>query len=102
MINASEAKRKSIINSKGKRYLDSLESYIDRAVKDGLRSATMSIDLTEPENTFREENLEIRNAIVEELVELGYTVEFKYAKPLPAGCPSDQWNFNNGYIKVEW
>lgn len=95
MINASEAKRKSIINSKGKEYLDRLETYINRAIKDGQRSTTMSIDLTES-------NQELKNAITEELVKLGYTVQFQYAKPLPLGCRSDQWDFNNGYIKVEW
>lgn len=102
MISASEAKRKSIINSKGKEYLDRLETYIGRAINDGLRSATMGIDLTEADYAFQKENQEIRNAITEELVNLGYVVQFQYAKPLPTGCPSDQWDFNNGYIKVEW
>lgn len=102
MIKASEAKRKSIINSKGKKYLDELEKHINRAIKDGLCSVTMSIDLTESNAVYNNENLEIRNAIVEELVQLGYTVDFKYAKPLPLGCPSDQWDFSNGHIKVTW
>ena len=102
MISASEAKRKSIINSKGKEYLDRLETYISRAIKDGKRSATMSIDLTESEYSYQKENQELKNAITEELVKLGYTVQFQYAKPLPSGCRSDQWDFNNGYIKVEW
>jgi hypothetical protein len=102
MINASEAKRKSIINSKGKKYLDNLETYVNQAINDGLRSATMNIDLTEDSSGFYNENQEIRNAVVEELVNLGYTVDFEFAKPLPAGCPSDQWQFNNGHIKVEW
>ena len=100
MISASEAKKKSIINSKGKEYLDRLETYISRAIKDGKCSAIMSIGLTESEDS--KENQELRNVIKEELVKLGYTVQFQYAKPLPSGCPSDQWDFNNGYIKVEW
>jgi hypothetical protein len=102
MIKASEAKRKSIINSKGKKYLDELEKHINHAIKDGLCSATTSIDLTESNAAYNNENLEIRNAVVEELVQLGYTVDFKYAKPLPSGCPSDQWDFYNGHIKVTW
>ena len=101
MINASEAKRKSIINSKGKNYLDALETYINKAINNGLRTATMSIDLIE-DDLFNRDNAEIRNAIIEELVTLGYTIDFKYAKPMPAGCRSDQWNFNNGHIRVEW
>lgn len=102
MIKASDAKRKSIVNSKGKKLLDELEIHIERAINDGLRSATMSIDLTEKSGGFYNENQEIRNAIVEELVNLGYTVDFKFADPLPPGCPSSQWQFSNGHIKVEW
>lgn len=102
MISASVARRKSIINSKGKQYLDSLETYINRAIREGSRTATMGIDLVEPDGPFDKENEEIREAIIEELVNLGYTVDFKYSKPLPAGCPSDQWQFSNGHIRVEW
>lgn len=101
MISANEAKRKSIINSEGKKYLKNLEERINRAIKDGLCSATIAIDLIKPDNAF-DDSQKIRNAIVEELVELGYKVEFEYARELPTGCPTDQWNFNNGHIKVEW
>lgn len=102
MISASEAKRKSIIKSKGMQYLEELEKAINRAIDTGSCSATISIALTEMDSAYRNENLEIRNAIVEELVKLGYTVDFKYADPLPTRCPSDQWDFSNGHIKVEW
>jgi len=102
MIKASEAKRKSIINSKGKKYLDELETKINRAVKEGKQSAYIGIGLTEPDSAFYPENQDIRDAVVEELVKLGYKVDFKYAEPLPTGCPSDQWMFDNGHIKVEW
>lgn len=102
MISASVAKRKSIINSKGKQYLDSLETYINRAIREGSRTATMGIDLVEPVGLFGKENQEIKEAIVEELVNLGYTVDFEFAEPLPEGCPSDQWQFSNGHIRVEW
>ena len=102
MISASEAKRKSIINSKGKHCLNSLEKCINSAINEGLRSAIMSIDLTAMDNSYINESGEIKDAIVEELVKLGYKVEFEFAKPLPTGCPSDQWDFSNGYIKVEW
>lgn len=105
MISASEAKRKSIVNSKGKEYLNKLENRINDAIKDGNRSAMISIDLIEPSGgkfALNKEPEEIRTAIVGELTSLGYRVNFKYADPLPALCPSDQWNFDNGYIKVEW
>ena len=104
MISASEAKRKSIINSKGKEYLNKLENRIIDAIKDGKRSAMISIDLIEPSGKFalNREPDEIRTAIVAELTSLGYKVNFKYADPLPSRCPSDQWDFDNGYIKVEW
>ena len=102
MIKASEAKRKSLINSKGKKLLDRLERQINCAVDDGLCSASISIGLTKPDNAFHTENQELMDAVVKELVNLGYKVEFKFADPLPAGCPSDQWSFDNGHIKVEW
>lgn len=103
MITANEAKRKSIINARGKEYLDRLEKYINKAIADGKCSTTMGIDLTESSSTsLNRDNDELKNAIVEELVRLGYKVDFKYAKEMPAGCRSDQWDFNNGYIKVEW
>ena len=103
MINAKDAYRKSIINSKAKSYIDELEKAINKAIVAatasslGTFSATISISMEE-HNT----NSSIRNAIVEELVSSGYRFEFVYAKPLPLGCSSDQWNFNNGHIKVRW
>lgn len=100
MIKASEAKRKSIINSKGKKYLEELEVKINRAIEDGVYSAYISISLLEPKNNT--ENQEIMDAVVKELVNLGYKVDLKFAEPLPAGCPSDQWQFSNGHIRVEW
>lgn len=102
MIKASEAKRKSLINSKGKKLLEKLEKQIIRAVDDGLCSARVSIGILKPENEFHTENQELMDAVEKELVNLGYKVELKFADPLPAGCPSDQWQFENGYIKVEW
>lgn len=102
MIKASEAKRKSLINSKGKKLLEKLERQIIRAVDDGVFSASISIDLLEQKNGFDTENKELMDAVVKELVNLGYKVDFKFADPLPAGCPSDQWQFSNGHIRVEW
>ncbi len=102
MIKASEAKRKSLVNSKGKKLLEKLERQINRAVDDGVCSASINIGMLKPENDFRTENQELMDAVVKELVNLGYKVEFKFADSLPAGCPSDQWQFENGYIRVEW
>lgn len=103
MIRAYEAKRKSIINSEGKKYLDKLETYINKAIKEGLRSARMPFNLTASSDyEYQKENQEIGDAIIEELTSLGYTVQLEYATPIPAGCPSDQWNFDNGHITVNW
>lgn len=103
MINSRDAYRKSIINSKAKSYISVLEKAINKAVSLGNFSATISIGLEESHQEYLPiNNSSIRNAIVEELVSLGYRVEFVYAKPLPLGCPSDQWDFNNGHITVWW
>lgn len=102
MISASEAKRQSILNSTAKKYIERLEGAIKKASKNGDCSATISIDIVESDSTFDKPYVKLRNAIVEELVNLGYTVDFEYAKPIPLGCRSDQWNFSNGHIRVEW
>lgn len=90
MISAAEAKRKSIINEKGKKYLDALEKCIEDSIKLGSRSATMSIDLQKYDK-------DIMEAIEEELTRLGYDITFEYANILPYGYPLD-----NGFITVEW
>lgn len=103
MINARDAYRKSIINSKAKSYIDKLEKAINKAISSGAFSATISISMVASEQEYlTSDNLSIKNAVVEELISLGYKVEFVYAKPMPLGCPSDQWDFNNGHITVWW
>ena len=103
MINARDAYRNSVINSKAKTYINELEKAIDKAIALGNFSATISINIEEQEQKYPPvNNLSIKNAIVEELIYLGYKVEFVYAKPIPFGCPTDQWNFNNGHITVWW
>lgn len=103
MINARDAYRKSIINSKAKSYIDELEKAINKAISSGAFSATISISMEASEQKYlTSDNLSIKNAVVEELISLGYKVEFVYAKPMPLGCPSDQWDFNNGHITVWW
>ena len=103
MVNARDAYRKSVINSKAKIYINNLEKAIDEAMALGAFSATISINIEKHEQKCQPiNNLSIKNAIVEELVNLGYKVEFVYAKPIPFGCPTDRWNFNNGHITVWW
>ena len=104
MINAQEAYRKSIINSNAKFYLEELEKAINKSISLGDFSATIPVYLEEPSDILNQKNnsLNIKNAIVEELVGLGYKVEFMYAKPLPNNCPSGQFDFNIGHITVKW
>lgn len=45
MINARDAYRKSIINSKAKSYIDELEKAINKAISSGVFSATISISI---------------------------------------------------------
>lgn len=97
MITAREAKNKSIINSKGKKYLDALEKKIENAVEAGNINTSIPIDLRD---VYTEK--EVSDAVVDKLLKLGYKVDIQYAKPLPARCPSDQWDFNNGTLSVDW
>lgn len=96
MIDAIEARRESTINSNAKKYLEALAKNIVKAVEKGEFKAMINISLLEPGNRF------LKESIVNKLQELGYIVEFKFADPLPPGCRSDQWQFENGYIKVRW
>lgn len=92
MIDAREAYRKSIINSVAQKEMQRIENYILKGIEDGKTSVTISTTDYEPA---------VKGAILEELMSLGYDVEYNPPKPLPAGCPSDQWD-DCGYLKVKW
>lgn len=102
MITAAEANLKSALNGVAKTYMDRIEKAIYKAISKGLYSATIDIDLIDSNDYGPFDNRKVKEIIVEELSCLGYAVEFEYAKPLPSGCPSDQWQFNNGHITVSW
>lgn len=102
MIKAAEANIKSTLNGAAKTYIDRIEKAINEAILKGLYSTTVAIDLTDSNNYEPFDNRKVKEIIVAELSCLGYAVEFEYAKPLPSGCPLDQWQFNNGHITVSW
>ena len=102
MIKAAEASIKSTLNAAAKTYIDRIEKAINEAILKGLYSATVDIDLIDSNDYGYSDNRKIKEIIVAELSYLGYAVKFEYAKPLPSGCPSDQWQFNNGHITVSW
>lgn len=97
MINARTAKRESLLNSKALAYMSNIETMINRAVKEGHMSATTNHGIED-----NHDGKQLANAIKDKLVELGYVIEFEFAQPLPSGCPSDQWQFENGHITVKW
>lgn len=97
MIDAKEAHRITIINGYAKKYIEILEKEIEKSAHNGEYNASINIDLEKTKD-----NLEIMDAIITEFRDLGYDTTFKFADPLPRGCRSDQWNFYNGYIKIEW
>lgn len=92
MISADEARKRSLVNSKLKDVMDRMEEYVQDAIKRGATSTAM------PTKGF---TLEEADAILSEFQRLGYTVTYETPKPLPPGCPTDQWDFN-GYLKLEW
>lgn len=97
MINAQTAKRESLLNAKALTYMSNIETVINKAVKEGRMSATTNHRI---EDNY--DGKQLANAIKDKLVELGYVVEFRFAQPLPSGCPSDQWQFENGCITIKW
>lgn len=97
MIDAKTANRKSLINSKALTYMSNIETSINRAIEKGQMSATVHHNISD---TY--DGKQLAEAIEDNLIELGYTVKFTFSKPMPSGCPSDQWDFNNGYIAINW
>nr|DAF83607.1 MAG TPA: hypothetical protein [Caudoviricetes sp.] len=92
MINAYEAKRKTIINCKCKDVMNEIEKSIEEAIKAGFYDASISLD---------ESDKKLINALREELTNLGYKVDYYPAAPLPPGCPADQWDFHS-HLRISW
>ena len=83
MINAKEAKRKSILCGIAKNLMLDAEKQINKAIEKG----KLEVDIQ-----YGEGNAElIQTVIMPELKSLGYFVAFRAAEPIPPGCPSDQW-----------
>ena len=92
MITAKEARQRSMVNSKLKDVMGRMEEYVQDAIKRGDTSTSI------PTKGF---TLEEADAILSEFQRLGYMVTYETPKPLPPGCPSDQWDFN-GYLELDW
>lgn len=92
MINAHEAKRKTLINRECEDIMNEIEKGINESIKAGFYDT--SISLNEPDK-------ELIDALREELTNLGYKVSYEPAIPLPPGCPADQWDFYS-YLKIDW
>lgn len=92
MIRAKEATRMSVLNSK----LKSEMNVIERAICDAAKAGRFDVTIT---NNGYENSILVH--LKGELESYGYTVKYEPPKDLPAGCPSDQWDFN-GYLKISW
>lgn len=97
MINAQTAKRKAILNTKALNFMSNIESQIEYEVSKG----SMKVIITHHFKDDPEGN-EILDAVKEKLIELGYSVKLRFAEPIPYGCPTDQWDYNNGNINISW
>lgn len=92
MITAKDATRMSVINSKLQSEMRIIEDAICKAAKDGRFNVTIA-------NNGYENSILVH--LRGELESCGYTVKYEPPKDLPAGCPSDQWDFS-GYLKISW
>ena len=93
MINAYEAKRKTLINCKCKDIMNEIEQSIKESIKVGFYDTSISLGDTP--------NKELIDILREELTNLGYKVDYEPAMPLPYNCPADQWDFCS-YLKIDW
>ncbi len=96
MIDAYEAYQKSMLNAQAKTYIKKIENAVTKAIRYGEFEAKINHGLTDGG-----ESAEISKVIVESITELGYEVFYQAAKELPAGCRSDQWDFENGHILIK-
>lgn len=92
MIDAKKARQKSLINSELKNKMENIEKEIIQATDEGFFGTTVRMLRSSDE---------VANVICKELTDLGYEVEYEHAKPLPSGCPSDQWDFYD-HLHIRW
>lgn len=92
MLSAREAKNKTIIKTECLNILKKIEEEINTQIEKGRYTAEVRL-LHE-----KEENIAI---LTEQLEDLGYKVNYAPARPLPPGCPSDQWDFYST-LSVTW
>lgn len=93
MINAEEARRKTIINTKAKELISIIERFINNAIKHGIMNTSVPLS-----DSYKRD---IIDAVVNELKSLGYHAKYEKAKPIPPGCPSDQW-YSEDCLKISW
>lgn len=93
MINAKDAKRKTIIKCELVELMDEIEQGVEKAIEYGFYNTSIALGGSLNKN--------LVDALCKELTDLGYKVEYIPEKPLPYGCPSDQWDFNS-YLKIDW
>lgn len=95
MISAAEARRKTIINNKASKYMESIERLILHAVSQGKMFVIAYHDF--------EKRNDILSAVIQELESYGFEVDnVVYASPKPSECPDSQWDYNNGSMKISW
>lgn len=97
MITANQARKDSVLHQRGQELIEEIEDYIIRASKMGRFCATVNHGLV-----MNDENMELVQAVNDEMTGLGFKFDWEYAEPLPNGCRSDQWDFKNGTFKIEW
>ena len=98
MISANDARRKSLLNAEAKMYIEQLEKEIEDATNRGEYSAKINHEMYARYSG----NDTIKKALFETLENLGYSVNFTYAKERPAGWPDGQWVYKNGILEVSW
>mgnify|MGYP000053442412 FL=1 len=93
MINAKDAKQKTIIKCELVDLMDTIEQRVEETIEYGFYNTSIALGGSLNKN--------LVDALCKELTDLGYKVEYIPEKPLPYGCPSDQWDFNS-YLKIDW
>lgn len=92
MITAKEAKRKTLLKTKLKQYMELIWKEINQAIDTGDMSVSVSLVTR---------NDDIIQTIIDEMKSLGYGVRYIPNKPGPTGFPLDPLLFPT-CLKISW
>ena len=92
MISAREANKKASNAKDVKKLREKVENELNKSIDNGFYHVGLVVS---------NYNSDVIQIVCDELISLGYDVVYEPAKPIPPGCPADQWH-SSDYLKISW